>query len=129
MVVADSLEEVLLGVVHADGDVRVALRVGGPEDDDLVESVGGLEVANVLANVLEVSELRLSGDDVVGALLLVRVDELGVVERGEGLELSHLGGDLALEVVVEDLGATHGLVERHRRDVPSADLGEKGRRG
>lgn len=31
-------------------------------------------------------------------------------------------GDLALEVVVEDLGATHGTVEGHGRDVPSADL-------
>ena len=74
--------------------------------------------------MLEVSELGLSGDDVVGALLLVRVDELGVVERGERLEERHLRRDLALEVVVEDLGATHGLVERHRRDVPSADLGK-----
>jgi len=68
--ILDGLEEVLLGVVDAGDDLGVALSVGSPEDDDLVEAVGRLELANVLADLLEVSRLVLAGNDVVGALSL-----------------------------------------------------------
>jgi hypothetical protein len=43
--VADGLEEVGGRVVDAGDDVGVALGVGGPEDDDLVEIVGRFEFA------------------------------------------------------------------------------------
>lgn len=40
----DSLEEVVGRVVDARDDVGITLGVGGPEDNDLVKAVGGLEV-------------------------------------------------------------------------------------
>ena len=68
--ILDGLEQVLLGVVDAGDDLGVALSVGSPENNDLVQPVGGLEVADVLANLLEVSRLVLAGQDVVRALSL-----------------------------------------------------------
>jgi hypothetical protein len=85
--ILDGLEEVLLGVVDAGDDLGVALSVGSPEDDDLVEAVGRLELANVLADLLEVGSLVLAGNDVVGALSLAVGGERNVNElfgcRGE----------------------------------------------
>lgn len=118
----DGGEEVVRGVVDAGDELRVALGVGGPEDDDVVEAIGSLELADVAPDLLEVDSLVGTGEDVVGTLLLVRVDERGVVDRGERVEGRHVGSDLALEVEVHDLGSAHGLVERHGRDVPSSNL-------
>lgn len=70
MVGLDRREQRLLRVVDAGNELAVALRVGGPEDDDLVESVGGLEVADVLADLLEVRLLGRSWQNIVGTLLL-----------------------------------------------------------
>lgn len=53
----DSVEQVVGRIVDAVDQVGVTFGVGGPEDDDLVEVVGGLEVANVLADLLEVLAL------------------------------------------------------------------------
>jgi len=43
----DGVEEVVGGVVDTGDDVRIALRVGGPEDDDLVEAVLRLELTAI----------------------------------------------------------------------------------
>lgn len=119
---ADRVEHVLGGIVDTGDDVAVTFGVGGPEDDDAIEVVVLLELADIGADVLEVSLLVVAGDQVVGAGLLVGRDEVGVVDGGEGLaEKSHVGGDLALEVIIQDLGAHHGLVEGHTRDVPTSE--------
>ena len=71
--------------------------------------------------MLEVRLLVRAWDDVVRARLLVGGDVVGVVDGGERLaELGHVRLDLALEVVVEHLGALHGLVEGQAGDVPTA---------
>jgi hypothetical protein len=50
----DRSEERVGGVVHSGDDIGVTLGVGGPEDDDLVQPVLLLEIADVLADVLDV---------------------------------------------------------------------------
>lgn len=118
----DGAEEGIGGVVDAGNDVAVTLGVGGPENDDAVQVVVLLELADVGTDVVEMRLLVLSRDEVVSTSLLVGSDEVGVVDGGEGRgEQSHVGLDLALEVVVEDLGALHGLVHRETRDVPTAE--------
>lgn len=117
----DSLEQVVGGVVDAIDERRETLGVGGPDDNDLVKVVSSLEVADVGTDVVDVGLLVRAGDDVVGAVGLVGGDKVGVVDRGEGLEGLHLGLDLALEVVVEDLGAGHGVSEVQARDIPTAE--------
>lgn len=141
--VPDGLFQVGGRVVDAGDELRVALGVGGPEDDDRVEPVLGLEGPDVVAELVKVSLLVFAGDDVVGALLLVGVDavafspvsahpsrgckkrgqrvQVGVVDAGKRDHLLHDGGELTLEVPLEDLGPTHGLVEREAGDVPAAD--------
>lgn len=54
MVVSYCLFEVASSVIDTGDDFRITLSVGSPEDDDLVEIVIGLEVANVSANLLQV---------------------------------------------------------------------------
>lgn len=79
--VGDGLEQVL-GRVVPGAELGVALGVGGPEDDDLVEAVLGLEIADVLADMLEMGLLVVAGDQVVGPILLIGRDEVRVVLSG-----------------------------------------------
>lgn len=50
----DGLKKVVSSIVDTLDDIGKSLSVGSPEDDDLVEIVIGLEVANVSANLLQV---------------------------------------------------------------------------
>ena len=118
----NGLEEVVGGVVDALNQLGVTLGVGSPEDDDLVEAVGSLEVANVLADLLNVLHAGLgAGENVVGTVLLVGGNEVGVVDGGEGNHLGHLLADELLHGGLKDLGAVHGLIEGHAGDIPAAD--------
>jgi hypothetical protein len=100
----------------------VALCVGGPEDDDFVEAVGGFEVTDVFAQVLDVFHAGFgAGDDVVGAVFLVGSDEVGVVDAGQRLDGSHLLLDEGLQCRLEDLGTVHGCGKVHATDVPATD--------
>ena len=113
-------KEVIGRIIDTRDDVTVTLSVGGPEDDDAVEAVLPLEPANVGTDVLEVNLLVGSRNDVVGASLLVGSDEVGIVNGGQRFpEKCHMGGDLALEVIVEDLGTLHSLVHGETGNVPT----------
>ena len=119
--VLDGVQEVIGGVVDARDDIGVALGVGGPEDDNTVELVVLLELPDIGTNLIKVSLLIFAREQVVGTSFLVGSDEVGVVDGGEGLpEEGHVRSDLALEVVVEDLGAAHGLVHGDAGDIPTA---------
>lgn len=63
----------------------IALGVGGPQDDDLVNPRALLEVPNLLAHDLHLLGLG-ALDQVVRALLLVGSNELGVVDACSGPE-------------------------------------------
>lgn len=118
----NGLEEVVRGVVDAGDDVGVALGVGSPHDNDLVEAVVLLELTDVTAELLDVSHAGLGAlENVVGTVLLVGGDEVRVVDRGEGDHVGHLLLDLRLEGRLEDLGAVHGLGQVHLANVPAAN--------
>lgn len=74
----DRLEERLGGIVDSGDDVGVSLSVGGPEHNDAVELVVSLERSNVVSNVLEMSSLVITWNQVVGSIGLVGSDEVGV---------------------------------------------------
>lgn len=115
----DSVEDVLGGVVDAGNEVAVAFGVGSPEDDDTVEAVVLLKLANVGTDMLKMGLLVGAWDEVVRARLLVRSDEVGVVDGRERFHLSQVGSDLALKIVVENTGSLHRFVQRQARDVPT----------
>lgn len=118
----NGLEEVVSGVVDAVNQVGVTLGVGSPEDNNLVEAVGGLELANVLADLLNVLHGGLgAGENVVGTVLLVGSNEVGVVDGGKGDHLGHLLANKLLHGRLKDLGAIHGLVKGHAGDIPAAN--------
>lgn len=104
----DRAEKVVGRVVDALHDLGIPLRVGRPEDDDLVQAVLGLELADVL---LDLGNLLRRGalEDVVGAAGLVARDEVLVEDGGERLHVAEEGGDLALELPVEDSGTLGGV--------------------
>lgn len=74
----DCLEQVLGSVVDTWKDLGVSLSVGGPEDDQVVEIILRLEVADVGPEFLEVLLLVVTGNEVVGSVCLVGGDEVGV---------------------------------------------------
>lgn len=74
----DGREEVLGSIVDTWDDLGVTLSVGGPENNDVVESVVLLEVSNIGSNMVEMSLLVVTGDKVVGSVSLVGCDEIGV---------------------------------------------------
>jgi hypothetical protein len=116
----DSSEQVISGIVDTRDDIAVTLSVGGPEDDDAVQPVLLLELADIVADVLKVSLLVRTWDQVIRTSFLVGSDEVRVVDGGEGpADLSHERLDLALEIVVEDLGTLHGLVHGGGGDIPT----------
>jgi hypothetical protein len=120
--VSDGLQQVVGSVVDARDELSKALSVGSPHDNDLVEVVGGLEVGNVLADLLDVLVAGLgAGEEVVGTVLLVGGNEIRVVdgwERGDG---SHLLADHGLEGGLKDSSTVHGISQVHRADIPSAN--------
>lgn len=48
MAILDGLEEVLGSIIDASGNFGKALSVGGPLDDDLVQTVIGLEITKYM---------------------------------------------------------------------------------
>mmetsp|Transcript_55488 Transcript_55488/g.133834 ORF Transcript_55488/g.133834 Transcript_55488/m.133834 type:complete len:216 (+) Transcript_55488:1114-1761(+) len=66
--------------------------------------------------------LRLrAGDQVVSAVLLVCGDEVRAVHARQRNHLLHDRVQLALQVVVQNLGARHGVAQVHAGDVPAAN--------
>ena len=117
----DSVQQVVGGVVDALDQRGETLSVGGPDDNDLVEVVGSLEVADVSTDLLDVGMLVSAGENVVSTVRLVSGNEVGVVDGREGLEGRELLLDLTLEIVIQDLGTGHGLGQVQGRDIPTAE--------
>jgi hypothetical protein len=104
----DRLEKVLSSVVNA--------------VDQGSETVDFHGLPDILADLINMSHAGLgSGKDVVGTVLLVGSNEIGVVDAGQGNHLGHLLADEGLEGRLEDLGAVHGSSEVQAADVPTAN--------
>lgn len=121
VVLLDGLHQVFVGIVNSNLELAESLGVSGPEDDNLIDSVGELEVADVLSDLVQVSQLIVSGEDIVSSGLLVGGDEVWVVDGREWNDFLDVGSEFLLEVVVENLGASHRLSEVEPGDVPSVD--------
>ena len=118
----DGLEQVVSSVVDAGNQVGVALGVGSPHDNNLIKAILLLELANVIAKVLDMSHGGLGAlNDIVGAVLLVGSDEVRVVDGREGGHGGHLLLHLSLEGRLEDLSTVHGLGEVHAADIPATN--------
>lgn len=118
----DGREQVVRGIIDTRDDVAVALGVRRPEHDDLIKAVLLLERTDVSADVLDMSMLICARNNVVRTRLLVGGDVVRVVDgRHRRAKRSHIRGDLALEVPIEDLSTRHRLVHRKAGDVPASE--------
>lgn len=108
--VVDSLEQVVGGIIDTRDNIGVSLRVGGPENNDLVQRVGGLEVLDILSNLLNVGSTSLgAGNDIVGSVLLVGSNEIGIVDGWQGDHVGHLLLDLGLESRLQNCSSVHSI--------------------
>ncbi len=107
----DRGKNMVSGVIDTRDEVAIAFGVRGPEHNDAVQLVVLLERTNILANMLDVLVLVASRDKVIGTGFLVGSDKVWVVDgRERGTDVGHVGGNLALKVIVEHLGTVHRLV-------------------
>ena len=121
MVLFDALQEIVGRIVNTRDDISIALGVGGPDDDDLIQSVFILEGPDVVANVLDVGPLFVSGDQIVGTAELIGGNEGRVVDGGKWLILAEMLDDLTLKIPVEDFGTCHSRGQVKGTDIPSTE--------
>ena len=121
LVSLDGLEQVLGSVVQTSTELREALSVSRPDDDDLVESLLLLEGADIVTEVLDDLLLVSSRDEVVGTISLVGSDEVSRVDGRQRNDVLHVGDELTLQIPVQNLGALHGISEVHSRDIPTGE--------
>ena len=118
----DSVQEVISGVINARYNVAVTLSVGGPKDDNTVQFIVLFEQADIGTDLFKVCLLIGSWEEVIGTFLLVGRNEIRIVNRRQGFaDKGHVGRDLALEVIIEDLGTLHGFVKGKARYIPTTE--------
>lgn len=130
--------QVLRSVVNAFNDIGKALGVGSPLNNDFVECVSFLEVTvqrlgwgekwharhspDVLADLLHMGHASLGAfEDIVGAITLVRSDEIRVVRARERLHIGHLLLDHVFQGRFQHTCPIHGLGKVHAADVPTTN--------
>lgn len=74
----DGGEEVLGSIVDSGDDLGVSFSVGGPENNDVVELVVGLEISDIGSDMVEMGLLVVTGDEVIGSISLVGGDKVGI---------------------------------------------------
>jgi hypothetical protein len=139
MTILNSLQEVLGSVVDTLDEVGETLSVGTPKDNDLVKSVGSLEITgnllaaeltkdnefdvpNVLADLLNMLSAGLGTlDQIVGAIPLISSDEVWIIDGWQWSHGSHLLGNQLLQSWLEDGSAVHGISQVHGANVPTTN--------
>jgi len=118
--VLDRIQEVIRGIIDTGDDVAVTLGISGPEDNNAIETVVQLKLANVSTNLIKMSSLVSARNKIVGTLLLIGRDKIGIIYGRKRLaEESHVRSNLALKVVIQDLSAHHSLIKTGTRDIPT----------
>ena len=121
MVLFDALQEIFGRIVNTRDDISIALGVGGPDDDDLVQSMLILEGPDVVANMLDMGPLFVAGDQIVSTTELIGSNEGRIVNGRKWLILAEILSDLTLKIPVEDFGASHGGGQVKGADIPSTE--------
>jgi len=119
---SDGLQKILSGVVDTRDEIGETLSVGSPEDNDLIESIGRLEVGDVLADLLDVLSACLAArDQVISTVLLVGSDEVRVVDGWQWSDSLHFLVDQSLQGGLKDASTIHGVSQVEGADIPSTD--------
>jgi hypothetical protein len=111
-------DQIVGGFIDARYDFGIALGIGSLNNNDTVQPV---EFADISTDILEES-LRVVARETVGASLLIGGDEVQVIDRRHGpAQLGHIGCYLVLEIIIQDVGASHCLVHGQTGNVPAAN--------
>lgn len=121
MILFDGLHDVFVGIMDSSLDLTESLSVGSPEDNNLIDLVGELEISDILSDLVQVSHLVVSWENVISSVRLVGSNEIWVIDRGEWNNFLKVGLKLFLEVIVKNLSTSHRLREVQSGDIPSVD--------
>jgi len=99
LVAVNGSKKLISGGVQTSTDISKALGGGSPKDDDLLELVLLLEVANVGADLFNELLVRHGArQHVISTILLIGSDEIREIDGAKRLHLGHDRDELALEV-------------------------------
>lgn len=121
VIVLNSLQEVISGIVDTNRDLAESFGVCGPHNNNFIELVLGLEGSNVFSDLFEVLLLVVSWKGVISSVLLVGSDEIFVVNSWVRNYIFQVWCELGLEVIFDDLGSSHGVSQVHFTDVPTTN--------
>lgn len=119
--VLNCLKDICSGVVDTSSDFAESLSVCSPKHNNLIDVVGFLEFADVTSDLFQVFLLVVSFEDIVSSDLLVRCDEVLIVDGLLGDDFSHVSIELLNQIVFEHLSAAHGFREVHAADIPATN--------
>lgn len=121
VILFNGLHDVFVGIMDSSLDLTESLSVGSPEDNNLIDLVGELEISDILSDLVQVSHLVVSWENVISSVRLVGSNEIWVIDRGEWNNFLKVGLKLFLEVIVKNLSTSHRLKEVQSGDIPSVD--------
>lgn len=122
MTLLDGLQQIVGSVIDTVDELSEALGVRSPLDDDLVKSILGLEVADILADLLNVLPASLVAlQNIIGTILLVGSNEVWIIDGWKWSHLGHFLTNQLLESWLENSSSVHGLGKVHSADVPTTN--------
>ena len=117
----DGFSYIFIGIVHSWNNKWVSFGVGSPKNYDCAQVVFLLESSNIIPDNLQVFGFFIAGEEVIGSVLLVGSDEVRVVDWFQRFVVFEEGLQLLLQLIVEDLCASHGAGKIQRVDIPSSN--------
>jgi hypothetical protein len=117
----DGFSYIFIGIIHSWNNKWVSFGVGSPKNYDCAQVVFLLEGSNIIADNLQVFGFFIAGEEVIGSVLLVGSDEVRVVDWFQRFVVFEEGLQLLLQLIVEDLCASHGAGKIQRVDIPSSN--------
>lgn len=88
MIFGDGSQQILAGIVDPGTNFGKFFGIGGPQKDYGIERISGLKFANVAANLIDLLGFG-TRDQIVGAIGLIRGDEIRIERGRQGLHLGH----------------------------------------
>jgi len=120
LIALNGRKEVFGAIIKTGDNLGETLSVGGPEDNNLVDTRGSFEAANLLTDSLDLVLLG-TLDDVISTLFLIGSNEVSIVDTGHRKQILHIRNELLLKIPVKNLSTLHGLGQVKVGDIPTAN--------
>ena len=114
-----TLEKVFSRIVDTRNDLGIPFRISGPNNDNFIQIMFCFERLDIIANMLDMRPLVIAGNQVIRTSRLIGGNESRIVNRRKWRVLRKSLGDLALDIVIQNFGASHCRCQIERTNIPS----------